>query len=239
MDRSLRLGITGKIGSGKSTVSDWLRVRGITVLDSDSIARELMSSNQIIRHGIQQVLGVESYAEGTLNRPYVAQKIFNDEKLRRAVEGIVHPAVSLNMESVFLKGKPGEIIAVESALIFQTDLWRSFDYIILVESSDDTVLERLLSKGKFSREDILRRLYQQQWKENYKQEADFVLENNGTAEELEKRTQFLWTVLQILAKQQLPAIPRHQIEEDEEDLEDDSSDDESNDLSQQGNATIH
>ena len=207
MSRAFRLGITGKIGSGKSTLSEAARAHGIRVLDADSIAKKEMSSNAELRLKIEALFGEKAYSVGVLNRSYLASKIFTDDSLRIKLEEIVHPATLQVFEEEFRKGKHGDIIALESAILFQTGLDEIFDAVILVDSKDEEVIAREEASGKFSREDIKNRLEQQQYRDEWKAEADFVIVNDSAEEDFRKRCEALIELVKIVAKGDLPNEP--------------------------------
>jgi dephospho-CoA kinase len=213
MFRAFRLGITGKIGSGKSTLSRIAREHGIHVLDADTIAKQVMNSNAEVRRKIESLFGKESYVNGELNRSFLASKIFSDEKLRVQLEKIVHPATLHVFTSEFQKGKPGEIIAMESAILFQTELDEKFDAVILVDARDEYVTERLVTSKKFSKEDIANRLKEQHYKNEWKEDADFVISNDGSEKEFIERCESLIELIKIVAQQNLPEEPLRMIVE--------------------------
>jgi dephospho-CoA kinase len=205
MSRAFRLGITGKIGSGKSTLSDIARKHGVKVLEADSLAKEVMNTNSDVRTKIILVFGDQAYSENTLNRSYLASKIFTDESFRLQLEEIVHPATLEFYEEEFSSAKAGEIIALESAILFQTELDDIFDAVILVDSIDEVVTGRLEKSGKLKPEDIANRLREQHYKNEWKEDADFVVTNNGSKEEFVKRCESLIELVKIVAMQDLPS----------------------------------
>ena len=215
--RAIRIGITGKIGSGKSTLARLMAARGMTVIDTDSLAKELMERDPTLRKAITALLGAQAYREDALDRAYVAGRIFPDAQLRRELEAIVHPAVTRSIEEAFAKAAPGQKVAVESALILQTDLERHFDYILLVQAPDEVVLERLATGGRFTLEDLRARLAGQDWAGVDLDLADLRLENTGTEADLERRAGALLDLLDILALRSLPEQPLHSLEGEEED----------------------
>lgn len=225
MGRALRVGITGKFGSGKSTVSQVFREHGITVIDSDRLAKELMSSDAELKAQLVAILGDEAYLGGELNRGYIADRIFSDRQTRLNVESVVHPAVYRAVEQEFERADPGDVIAVESALIFQTFLWRVFDYIVIVDSTDEAILERSEASGKYTAETVTARLAEQDYHQDYVTGADFAISNNDTADALRTRAVMTATILKALAKQDLPEIPlrSRQEEEDDEDPSEEAS----------------
>lgn len=204
MSRAFRLGITGKIGSGKSTLSEIARTHGIKVLEADSIAKEVMNTDPDVRAKIISVFGDEVYSEHTINRPYLASKIFTDESLRLKLEEIVHPVTLEVFEKEFSATKPGQIIGLESAILFQTELDEIFDAVILVEAKDEVVISRMETAGKFTSQDIANRLAQQEYRKEWKDDADFVITNDGSKEEFITRCKALIELVKIVAMQDLP-----------------------------------
>jgi dephospho-CoA kinase len=222
LSRALRVGITGKFGSGKSTVSQVFREQGIDVIDSDRLAKELMSTDAELKQQLIAILGDDAYQNGELNRSFVADRIFNDREARHNVESVVHPAVFRAIEREFEQAKPGDVIAVESALIFQTFLWRAFDYIVIVDSTDEAILGRSKAAGKFSEETVKARLAEQDYHQDYVTGADFAISNNDSEQGLNSRALMTATILKALAKQQLPDVPLRSRDEEEDDEEEDT-----------------
>jgi dephospho-CoA kinase len=211
LGRALRLGITGKIGSGKSTLAAILRNKNIPVIDTDALAKELMNSKPEFRNAITQLFGDSAYTNNELNRSFIASIIFKDTVKKLKLEELVHPAVSEVMEDAFTQAKEGEIVGVESALIFQTELWQRFDYIVLVTSNDATILNRTAEQGK-NLEDTRNRLLEQNYNPRCREEADFVLENEGSLKEFTSRCEFLSAVISSLVSRTLPDDPLHSLE---------------------------
>ncbi|MEI8133942.1 MAG: dephospho-CoA kinase [bacterium] len=204
MSRAFRLGITGKIGSGKSTLSQILRNDGITVIDADTLAKDLMNSDESLQKEIEAVLGAEAYTENQINRTFIAQKIFTDAELKSKLESIVHPATLREIMREFDAAPPGSIIALESAILFQTGLEEIFDALVLVESSDENAIKRLISERKFSEADAKQRLGEQSYQKEWNDDADFVIENNGDQAGFVKRAEELVKIIKIISVQNLP-----------------------------------
>ena len=181
----------------------------MTVLNSDSLARGLMESDLGLREKIVQILGSEAYTGGQLNRSFVASKIFSDATLRAQLEAIVHPAVFREIEYVFQNSVLDKPVVVESALILQTELRKAFDYIILIDSPDAAVLQRLIAQRRFTEEDVRNRLAQQNYDHLSREEADFVLTNDGTEEQFIGRCRTLLSLLEVLPSNELPEVPLH------------------------------
>jgi dephospho-CoA kinase len=233
LSRALRVGLTGKFGSGKSTVSRVFREQGITVIDSDQLAKDLMSNDDELKQQLIAILGPETYEDGELNKAYVAERIFSDREARLNVESVVHPAVFRGIGKEFARSKAGEVVAVESALIFQTFLWRVFDYIVIVDATDEAILDRSKGAAKFSEATVKARLAEQDYRQDYVTGADFAIANDSTAEVLSSRAMMIATILKALSKQDLPDIPLRLKQEDEDEIEGDET------IDITGNTTIH
>jgi len=210
--RPIRIGITGKLGSGKSTLIRLAEARAIPVVRSDDLAKQLMESDPKLRAKLARILGPETYKNGTLDRAFVASKIFHDSALREQVEAVVHPATSEAIEKMIEKLPPGQPIVVESALILQTRFGAIFDYIILVDTPDDVALKRVLENRQMSEADAKARLAEQAYDPKLRDEADFVIENTGTEKEFRERGERLFDLLEALYTRDLPSDPLHSIE---------------------------
>jgi dephospho-CoA kinase len=202
--RAFRVGITGKIGSGKSTLSEVFRSHGITVLDADSIAKDAMNSDDELKKQLTQLLGEDAYTNGLINREVIAEKIFHDATLKSAVESVVHPATLRHIKTALDKAKPGEIICLESAILLQTGLDELFDMLILVKASDENIIKWLLPKGRFSEEDIRARLAVQGYDDISDDDADMTISNESTIEDFKKRCELTIQLVKIAAMQELP-----------------------------------
>jgi dephospho-CoA kinase len=229
LSRALRVGLTGKFGSGKSTVSRVFRTHGIAVIDSDQLAKDLMTSDETLKQQLIAILGEDAYAEGSLNKAFIAERIFSDPQARVNVESVVHPAVFRSLQRSFEEAMPGEIIAVESALIFQTFLWREFDYIVLVDANEENVIGRSNAAGKFSEETVRARLQEQGYGQDYVNAADFTISNNDTEQSLVSRATMIALMIKALAKQDLPAMPLRMKQEDEDEEEESPAEEHKND----------
>lgn len=205
--RAFRVGITGKIGSGKSTLSEVFRSHGITVIDADTIAKDVMQNDDALKVQLTTLLGQETYTDGALNKAFVADKIFNDTSLKDKVEELVHPVTLHAIEKEFAKAKPGEVVALESAILFQTGLDEIFDMIVLVSASDEDVIRWLTAKGKFSEEDIRSRLQMQGYNDIGAEDADLVIKNDTTLDEFKKRCELTLQLVKISAMQNLTNEP--------------------------------
>ncbi len=207
MKRAFRLGITGKISSGKSTVAAEFEQAGITVLNTDILAKELMQSDDEVRKLVNNIFGTQAYTEDGINTSFIAEAIFSDQIKKFSLEKIIHPRVMQQIEQRFLEAKPGEIIAVESALLFQSGYDALFDAIILVACSDDEIVYRNKKLSRFEEEDLKRRLKDQAYTPAMEDHSDFVVTNDATVEVLKERSSMLIDIIKIMAHQDLPETP--------------------------------
>lgn len=198
----LRVGITGGIGSGKSLVCSLFEQEGVPVLYADGIARELSDNHPKIKKALKQLLGNEVYqADGALDRPLVASRVFVSKSLQKALNKIVHPAVeraiSTSIKRLEREGK--RLVLVEAALIYEAGLDKDLDYVVVVEADEELRIDRLIARDKTTAEQVRGRM-NSQWKGAEKvRRADFVLYNNGTKDELANRVSFLLTLLRHLS----------------------------------------
>ncbi len=129
----LCVGLTGGIGSGKSTVSQIFILLGVPVYDADSMAKSLMEDDHELIMAIQQEFGVKAYNEGKLNRQFLAEKVFKEEQLIEKLNAIVHPAVARHFSN-WVKQYSHKYILKEAALLFETGSYLKLDEVILVRS---------------------------------------------------------------------------------------------------------
>ena len=185
------IGVTGGIGSGKSTVTKILHQQGYESLIADEIAREIMTSDQNVIHAIKSHFGSESYEKGNLNTKSLANKVFNNPDQISKLNSIVHPPTIKKIEELIKdKKKNHKLIFVESALIFEAQMEYLFDYILLITAEEDTRIKRVLERGVETISEIRSRMLNQIPEEQKKKRSQFIIENNSTLEDLEDRTLF-------------------------------------------------
>ena len=159
--KKIRVGITGGIGSGKSVFSGALKEKGFPVILADEIAKDILANDSGIREIIIKEFGAESYINNQLNRKYLADKIFPDPANVDIINSIIHPPtiekIKSIMKSELLKQN---IVFVEAALIFESELEDLFDYIVLITSDDELKKKRKIGQG-MSESDFLMRLQHQ------------------------------------------------------------------------------
>lgn len=170
------VGLTGGIGSGKSTVANFFEELGIAIYIADDEAKRLMNDNKLLQQEIIKLLGKDSYKEGKLNRRYIADIVFNDAKKLAQLNSIVHPAVAKHFD-LWKNKQKGDYVIKEAAILFENDGYKHCDYTILVSAPIEIRIQRVLERDNTTKKDILARM-NNQWKDEQKiQLADFVIRN--------------------------------------------------------------
>ena len=176
---SYLVGITGGIGSGKTTVSNIFSHLGFKVYNSDERAKYLMQTNDKIIRKITGLLGESAYSKGALKKTIISQAIFNNKSLIEKINSIVHPETIKDFNSWVSENKDS-ILIKESALIYQSGSYKNLDEIILVEARDEIRIERVLKRDKHREKDeILKIIKSQKLKNKVDFNPDYILENNG------------------------------------------------------------
>lgn len=174
-----KIGLTGGIGSGKSIICEVLKTIGYPVFNSDDEAKLLMVNNQEVIQQIKELFGEEAYKDKLLNRAFLADKIFNNEELKLALNRIVHPAVRNAFESWSNKQNKA-LVFNEAAILFETGAYKKFDYTVLVTAPEKIRIERVVSRDNTTEQEVQQRM-NNQWKDEVKSElASFVINNNNT-----------------------------------------------------------
>ncbi len=179
------VGLTGGIGSGKSTVAKMFKKIGISVYIADDEAKQLMNNDKAVKQQIVELLGADSYSNDQLNREYIAAIVFNDTSKLEQLNAIVHPAVARHFNT-WKKDQDGDYIIKEVAILFENGGHKQCDYTILVSAPIEERIKRVLSRDETTREQILSRI-NNQWDDTQKIIlADFVI-NNIDLKETEKQ----------------------------------------------------
>lgn len=172
------IGITGGIGSGKSMVAKVLQLMGYPVYSSDQRAKEIMQEDQVLIAGLKELFGEEAYLDSNLNRPYIAAQIFKDSSRRTAMNNLVHPAVRKDFQNWVSRQKT-PLLFQESALLFETGNYRSFDAVILVSAPEKVRMERVKERDQLTDEQVQSRFNAQMPEEEKMKLTDLVIQNDG------------------------------------------------------------
>jgi dephospho-CoA kinase len=188
----LRIGLTGGIGSGKSTVSRLLAERGAVIVDADLIAREVVEPGSPGLAAVVEAFGHAVVAvDGSLDRPALAKVVFGDPEARARLDGIVHPLVRARATEV-AAGAPRDAVVVHDVpLLAETGQASSYDLVVVVEADPETRIARLVQRG-LTAEDARARIAVQATDEERRAIADVVLDNSGSPEQLAAQVDRLW-----------------------------------------------
>jgi dephospho-CoA kinase len=178
----IKVGITGGIGSGKTYISKMFEALGVPVYYADERAKYLMQNNEELRSAIIAAFGEESYANGELNREFLSQVVFKDEKKLAKLNGIVHPAVAQDTEEWNKQHQDKAYTIKEAALLFETASNKQLDKTILVHADEDERILRVMQRDHISKDKVEARIKHQMSDLDKMQMADFIINNDGKRE---------------------------------------------------------
>lgn len=170
------VGLTGGIGSGKTTVAEKFKALGIPIYIADIEAKKLMNSSKIIKRKLKNIFGEEAYINDELNRPFIAREIFNNKDLLNKMNAIVHPKVRRHFER-WLNKQTSLYVIKESAILFENNLQEQCDFTILVTAPKDVRISRLLDRDNTTIEKIEAIMRTQLSDEEKIKLSDFVITN--------------------------------------------------------------
>ncbi|MBL7698018.1 MAG: dephospho-CoA kinase [Chitinophagaceae bacterium] len=174
----LRIGITGGIGSGKTTVARIFQVLGVPVYYADEAAKRIMNEDAILKQEIIKNFGEESYVDGKLNREYLASIVFHDKKRLAILNSLVHPATIRN-SNLWMKCQTTPYAIREAALIFESGVQAQLDFVIGVSAPLELRIERAMQRDNLTRRQVLDRM-DRQINETIKMRlCDFVIVNDA------------------------------------------------------------
>ena len=194
------IGLTGGIGSGKTTIAKYIHTFGIPLYIADDQAKKLMQSQEII-DSIKNIFGKAIFENEILDRAKLAKIVFNEPVKLEQLNAIIHPAVKRDFQDWLLQNKSAPFIIYEAAILFESGNYKNCDYIITVVAPVDIRIERVMKRDTTSRELILKRI-QAQWTDEQRiSKSDFIIEN----ENLETAKRKVDEILKILKIKQKPA----------------------------------
>jgi dephospho-CoA kinase len=190
----VRVGLTGGIASGKSTVADELARRGALVIDADRLARE------VVDPGTPELAKVaerfpDTVVDDRLDRAKLAAVVFADPQARRDLERIIHPAVRRRAAELERSAPPGSVIVHVIPLLVETGQESDFDLCVVVDVDHETQLGRLLARDGMTRAEAEARIGAQATREQRLAAADMVIDNSGSVTQLREQIDDLWSVL--------------------------------------------
>ncbi|MDH2206352.1 dephospho-CoA kinase [Empedobacter falsenii] len=171
-------GITGGIGSGKSTAAKFFEELGIPVYNSDTRAKTIQNENSEVKVKIIATFGEEAYNENGLNKPFISKQVFQNNEKLKLLNSIVHPAVFQDFED-WKKAQKSDIVMKEAAILIESGSYKDCDVVISVVVDIETRIARTIERDGLSREEILARINNQISDEERIAKSDFIIDNNG------------------------------------------------------------
>ena len=171
-------GITGGIGSGKSTAAKFFEELGIPVYNSDTRAKTIQNENSEGKVKSIAAFGEEAYNENGLNKPFISKQVFQNNEKLKLLNSIVHPAVFQDFEN-WKKAQKSDIVMKEAAILIESGSYKDCDVVISVVVDIETRIARTIERDGLSREEILARINNQISDEERIAKSDFIIDNNG------------------------------------------------------------
>ncbi|MHA7664561.1 dephospho-CoA kinase [Mycolicibacterium sp. HS_4_1] len=189
----LRIGLSGGIGAGKSTVSSTFAAEGGIIVDGDVIAREVVEPGTEGLAALVEAFGEDILLpDGSLDRPALAAVAFSDEEKRKTLNGIVHPLVGKRRAELIDAAPVGSVVVEDIPLLVESQMAPLFPLVVMVHADEDVRVARLINYRGFSEEDARARIAAQATIEERQAVADVWLDNHGSADELAAKASELW-----------------------------------------------
>ncbi|HIC32893.1 MAG TPA: dephospho-CoA kinase [Flavobacteriaceae bacterium] len=193
------VGLTGGIGSGKTTIANFFKELGIPVYIADTEAKALMNRSKVIKRKLIALFGENAYQDGKLNREYLSQQIFNNKDLLQKMNAIVHPKVASHFKR-WVKKQDTPYVISEAAILFENGSYKKYHYIITVTAPEQVRLKRVMSRDNSSEKKV-KSVMDNQWKDEEKIKlSDFVIQNVNLEEAKAQVQQIHKKLLQLVHK---------------------------------------
>ncbi|PZD79557.1 dephospho-CoA kinase [Mesonia sp. K7] len=177
----IKVGLTGGIGSGKTTVAKLFEAKGVPVFIADQEAKHLLNTAKEVREKVLKLFGEKAYKNDFLDNKYIASLVFDNQALLEKLNAIVHPAVRERFEA-WLKTQNSSYIIYEAAILFETGAYKNFDYNLLVSAPEEIRIDRVVKRDKSSRAAVQSRM-KNQWSDAEKRKlSDFIIDNINLSE---------------------------------------------------------
>ena len=174
----LKVGITGGIGSGKSTITSLFDDLGVPIYNSDERAKWLLSNDVDLIDQIKILFGQESYSNNKLNRAHIANIVFQDNDMLKQLNAIVHPLVKIDFENWLLLQKKEPLVIKEAAILIESGAYKELDVLIVVLADKKTRIKRVINRDNVSKEDVEKRMETQISDSERLKFANFSVDNN-------------------------------------------------------------
>ena len=172
------IGVTGGIGSGKTTTCKIFEHLEVPVYYADVRAKQLMVQEPL-KKKIIQAFGQNAYRNGQLDRAYLADQVFRSKELLSVLNGLVHPAVADDFDEWLERHENVNYVIKEAAILFESGAYQAVDYTVLVVAPEETRIERVMARDGSTREEILQRMNNQWTQERKSKLADHIMNNDG------------------------------------------------------------
>ncbi|MFT6850354.1 MAG: dephospho-CoA kinase [Sphingobacteriales bacterium] len=172
-----KIGLTGGIGTGKTTVGKIFAVLDVPVYSADDRAKWLMSNDAVVRENLIKEFGGEVFSDNGLNRPFLAEIVFSNPNKLKALNSIVHPAVRNDFE-LWCVNQNSSYVLKEAAILFEAGLNKSLDQVICVSADVESRISRVIGRDGVTKEQVLARINNQMDLSEIEKSSDFVIHNN-------------------------------------------------------------
>jgi dephospho-CoA kinase len=180
LKRMIKLGLTGGIGSGKSTIAKIFEILGVPVFNSDIEAKKLYVTDLVLKSAIIEKFGNEAYLDsGEINRQFMISRIFGNKQMLEDLNSIVHPRVKLCFDNWVKTFSNLPLLIKEAAILFESGANTQVDKTLLVVAPIDLRINRVIERDKLTREKVIERMNNQLSQEELIKKADFVIDNSG------------------------------------------------------------
>jgi dephospho-CoA kinase len=203
------VGLTGGVGSGKSTVATMLAEHGALVIDADAIARDVLAPGAPALQDVHETFGDSVFnADGSLDRAALARVVFTDDTALATLNGITHPRIAQRTAELMAHADPDQVIVHDVPLLVENNLAEGYDMVLVVLADRQTRLDRLSERG-MPADEASRRMSAQATDEQRRQVATIVLDNNGSREDLRRQVNDAWARISQLrqSKGHNPSAP--------------------------------
>ncbi len=172
------VGLTGGIGSGKTTIANFFKELNVPIYFADIEAKKLMNKSKVLQKKIKALFGERAYIKNELNRPFIAERIFKDKQLLQQMNAIVHPKVGKHFIK-WLNKQNSPYVIKEAAILFENNSYKNYDYIITVVAEEKERINRILHRDNTSEQKI-KDIMKNQWDDSKKVKlSDFVIQNKS------------------------------------------------------------
>ncbi len=198
MPRTIRVALTGGIGSGKSEVAAMLARRGAVIVDADAVARQIVEPGQPALAEIAEHFGSRVLrADGTLDRPALAAIVFDDPAALERLNEITHPRIGERTAALMAAAPPGSVVVYDMPLLVESGLAAGWDLVVVVDADDEVRVQRLVEYRGLPEADVRARMRAQATRERRNAAADVIIDNSADRAALKVQVEALWEGLRL------------------------------------------